>query len=264
MSLIITRTWVSFSNAKYSAAVSATRGVIILSIAGSSAKLIYKILLFNAPLSSNDFRKNAASLFWTPIAAKTTANSSPLPGTVAWRAIWAAKRLCGSPAPEKIGNFWPLTRVLRPSIDEIPVWIKSSGKSLRSGFIDSPFISRNFSPTGSGRPSIGLPRPSNTLPNNWSVTGISIVLPKNRVFVSETDSPVVPSKTWTTAVPPPISRTRPKRFAPAGVVISTSSSNAELVTPLITNNGPLISEILVYSKPEDLFCVDNSCYLLIW
>src|SRR5512136_2146247 len=61
------------------------------------------------------------------MAAKTTAKLSVEPGTFACRAIWSATLLCGRPAPEKIGSFWPRTRVLVPSIVEIPVWMKSAG-----------------------------------------------------------------------------------------------------------------------------------------
>jgi hypothetical protein len=62
-----------------------------------------------------------------PMAAKTTANFSPDLSTLAWRAIWAARRECGSPEPEKMGSFCPRTRVFRPSMAEMPVWMNSLG-----------------------------------------------------------------------------------------------------------------------------------------
>ncbi len=62
-----------------------------------------------------------------PMAAKTTANSSVEPGTLACRAIWSATSLWGRPELEKIGSFWPRTRVFVPSMVDIPVWMKSAG-----------------------------------------------------------------------------------------------------------------------------------------
>src|SRR3989304_986479 len=64
-----------------------------------------------------------------PIAAKTTANCSAPPRTLAWRAICAATSLCGSPAPEKSGSCWPRTRVFSPSMPEMPVCMNSCGRS---------------------------------------------------------------------------------------------------------------------------------------
>ena len=56
----------------------------------------------------------------------------------ACRAICAASSLCGRPEPEKIGSFWPRTSGLSPSIEETPVWMKSSGKSRLTGLIGAP------------------------------------------------------------------------------------------------------------------------------
>ena len=121
MSVRITRTCIPNSNAKYSATVNATRGVIILSIAGSSAVFKNRTLLFSAPDSSRLFLKYSASLYCTPIAANTTAKSSSVPTTDACLAICAASKLCDIPEPEKIGSFCPLTRVINPSITDTPV-----------------------------------------------------------------------------------------------------------------------------------------------
>ena len=41
--------------------------------------------------------------------------------TFACLTICTAKRSCGKPEPEKIGNFCPRINVARQSIDEIPV-----------------------------------------------------------------------------------------------------------------------------------------------
>ena len=103
--------------------------------------------------------------------------------------------LCDIPEPENIGSFCPLTSVSIPSITETPVWMKSFGYSLCSGFIGAPLISKNESATGSGKPSFALPKPSKTLPSTCSDTGISITFPTNFAFVPDTERPVVPSKT---------------------------------------------------------------------
>ncbi len=125
--------------------------------------------------------------------------------------------LCDMPEPENIGSFWPLTSVNIPSMTETPVWIKSLGYSRCSGFIGSPFMSKNLEAIGSGSPSIGLPSPSNTLPKTSSDTGISITFPMNLALVPETERPVVPSKTWTIALPLPTSSTFPNLLSPSVV-----------------------------------------------
>ena len=71
--------------------------------------------------------KNSASSKVIPMAPKTTANFSSPRRTLACLAIWAAMREWGRPEPEKMGSFCPRERVLSPSIDEMPVWIKSLG-----------------------------------------------------------------------------------------------------------------------------------------
>ncbi len=153
------------------------------------------------------------------------------------------------PEPEKIGSFCPLTRVIIPSITDMPVWIKSFGYSRCSGFIGSPLMSINLSAIGSGSPSFGLPSPSNTLPSTSFDTGISMTLPTNFALVPEMDSPVVPSKTCTIALPFPTSKTLPSLLSPSDVPISTSSSKAALSTSSTTTSGPLISAILLYWTP---------------
>src|SRR5215213_7774649 len=75
MSVSIASTCIPRSNARYSATVSATLGVMILSIAGSSAKLRNSTERLSAPDSSRLRLKYCASEYCTPIAAKTTAKS---------------------------------------------------------------------------------------------------------------------------------------------------------------------------------------------
>ena len=129
MSVRITSTCMSQSNARYSAVVRATRGIEIRSITGSSARLMNSTARSMAPVRRKSSMKKLASSKVMPIAANTTANGSSPCSVRAWRAICAASSEWGKPDPEKIGSFWPRTRVRLPSIAEMPVWMNSSGKS---------------------------------------------------------------------------------------------------------------------------------------
>ena len=61
------------------------------------------------------------------MAANTTTKGSLVPRTLACRAIWAASWAWGRPLAEKMGSFWPRTRVFSPSMAETPVWMNSWG-----------------------------------------------------------------------------------------------------------------------------------------
>ena len=65
--------------ARYSAAVSAHRGVAIRSMVGSSARFRKKTTRSSAPVSSKSCVKNEASCQVIPMAAKTTAKLLLLP-----------------------------------------------------------------------------------------------------------------------------------------------------------------------------------------
>ena len=122
ISVRITRMCMPFSKARYSAAVNATFGVIRRSTTGSFARFRYITTWSDTPLSSKVRRKNSATSYFTPIAAKTMANfSSLLLPKDACCTICAASWSWGRPFPEKIGSFCPRIRVVRPSIAEIPV-----------------------------------------------------------------------------------------------------------------------------------------------
>jgi hypothetical protein len=96
----------SHSKARYSAAVSAMRGVAMRSTAGSSARLRKSTERSIAAVWRSSVMKKSASSKVIPIAANTTANVAGSPaGDLAWRAICAASWLCGRPEPEKIGSF---------------------------------------------------------------------------------------------------------------------------------------------------------------
>ena len=117
----------SFSNARYSAAVSAILGVAIRSMAGSFARLTNSTVRSRAPVSRKLSTKKLDSSNVIPMAANTTAKFSSFPSTFAWRAICAASCAWGRPDAEKIGSFCPLTSVFSPSMADTPVWINSSG-----------------------------------------------------------------------------------------------------------------------------------------
>ena len=142
MSVRMTSTWRPRSNARCSATVSAARGVSSRSTAGSSATVEeeHGALERGAPRRSVP-RKKPASRWVTPIAAKTTTNSSAasLAGhaSPARRSARRARRP-GRPKPEKIGSFWPRTSVLRPSIAEIPVSMNSVGMVAGDGVDRQP------------------------------------------------------------------------------------------------------------------------------
>ena len=76
MSVRITRICMPFSNARYSATVRATFGVIRRSTTGSLARLINIATWSDTPLSSKVRRKKSATSYFTPMAAKTMANCS--------------------------------------------------------------------------------------------------------------------------------------------------------------------------------------------
>ena len=128
MSVMMTSTCMPFSKARYSAAVRAMRGVAMRSTAGSLARLVKSTVRSMAPVRRNSCTKKSDSSKVMPMAAKTTAKlPASSPSTRACRAIWAARAAWGRPEPEKMGSFWPRTRVFRPSMVEMPVWINSLG-----------------------------------------------------------------------------------------------------------------------------------------
>ena len=122
ISVRMTRMCICFSNARYSATVSATFGVIRRSTTGSFAMFKNITTWSRTPLSAKVERKYSATSYLTPMAANTMANSSSESSPrEAWRTICAASWSWGSPFPEKIGSFWPRIRVVRPSMAEMPV-----------------------------------------------------------------------------------------------------------------------------------------------
>jgi len=79
----------------------------------------------------------------------------------------------------------------------IMFWMKSAGIPRAYGLMAAPVMSRRFSGTISGPPSIGLPPPERIRPSISLPTGILMVSPVKRIPLS-LPIPVVVSKTWTT------------------------------------------------------------------
>ncbi len=76
ISVRMTRMCICFSNARYSATVSATFGVIRRSTTGSFAMFRKQTTWSRTPLSAKVERKYSATSYFTPMAANTMANSS--------------------------------------------------------------------------------------------------------------------------------------------------------------------------------------------
>src|SRR5712691_4378413 len=111
-----------------------------------------------------------------------------------------------------------------------------------------------------GPPSVGRPLPSNIRPSMSCETGSLTVSPVKRTVVAETSSPDVPSKIWTTATPPPTSRTCPLRSSPLGVLILASSPYPTPLTDSTKMSGPDIYRTVLYSRPASdtiLFRLDS-------
>src|SRR5947208_4808099 len=114
-----------------------------------------------------------------------------------------------------------------------------------------------------GPPSVGRPLPSKILPSMSWETGSLTVSPVKRMLVDAISSPLVPSKTWTTATPPPTSSTWPLRSSPLGVLIFASSPYPTPRTDSTKIRGPDISRTVLYSRPASetiLFRLDSRCF----
>ena len=124
MSVMMTRTCIPCSKARYSAAVSAQRGVRMRSMIGSFERFRNMTTFCSTPDSSKERRKYSATSFFAPMAAKTMQNlSSPSSLMRACRAICTASSLCFMPEPEKMGSFCPRISVMSVSMVEMPVLI---------------------------------------------------------------------------------------------------------------------------------------------
>mmetsp|Transcript_65896 Transcript_65896/g.190923 ORF Transcript_65896/g.190923 Transcript_65896/m.190923 type:complete len:204 (-) Transcript_65896:201-812(-) len=176
------------------------------SIVGSLARFMNKTTFSMDPFSSKSLRKKRAVSMLTPMAPKTMLKFSAewsrtsLPLTrEAWRHTCAAISLCGRPAAEKSGNFWPRTTEFIVSMALMPVWIISFGYTRDFGFNGAPLMSRNSSASTAGPLSMGLPEPLKARPIRSSEIGIFSVSPVNSMWQFLLSILLVPSNTWTMA-----------------------------------------------------------------
>src|SRR3989475_10263206 len=141
--------------------------------------------------------------------------------------------------------------------------MNSRGYSRANGLMGLPFTSRYSSGIILGPPSVGRPLPSKILPSMSCETGSLTVSPVKRMLVDAISSPLVPSKTWTSATPPPTSRTCPLRSSPLGVLILASSPYPTPRTDSTKIRGPDISRTVLYSRPARetiLFRLASWCF----
>ena len=148
-----------------------------------------------------------------------------------------------------MGSFCPRTSVLRPSMADTPVCMKSRGYSLAIGFMGTPLIFIRRVAKGFGLSSMGSPRPLNTRPIISRDTSSSRGRPANRTLVDAIDNPRVPPKAWIIAISSVTSSTLPIRVFPPGSVISTISSNPTPLTPSTITMGPEMCDRPIYSFP---------------
>ena len=163
--------------------------------------------------------KNRATSYLTPMAAKTMTNGSSEVRIFAWRTICAASRLCGRPLPEKIGSFCPRTSVFMPSMQEIPVWMKSRGYVRASGLMGTPLTSRRSELHGRGVPVDGLAQAVEDAAEH--VAGdphFQRACPVNSTADVSVERPVLVPKICTATAASEISMIRPARSAAGAVV----------------------------------------------
>ena len=113
----------------------------------------------------------------------------------AWLAISTASRSCGRPPPEKIGSFWPRTRLFIRSSVVTPVSMKSRGTGARHRIDRQAFDAMRSRAAIGGPPSITWPTPLNTRPRMPGETPKVSGSPKKRTTVPGSASPDVDSST---------------------------------------------------------------------
>src|SRR5512143_4351675 len=240
MSVRIASTCLPSTKARYSAAVSAKRGVSRRCVDESEARLRKSAVRGSAPLCSRLRRKYSALSHGTPIPAKTIAKSppAPLPRSRAWLAISTAIRSCGRPPPEKIGSFCPRTRLFMRSSVVIPVSMKSRGLARATGLSGSPSIGCRVCAATGGPPSITWPTPLNTRPRMPPDRPNDSGSPTKRTTVSESARPDVDSRTSIVASSSSSAAMRPSRARPSVPRTSTASPRPASTVRRRKRSGP--------------------------
>ncbi len=173
------------------------------------------------------------------MAANTTRNLDAAEGTVALFTICAVIWPAGSPEPEKMGSFCPLTRVFMMSMDEMPVWTNALGLDLFTGLRGSPCTGSSSSTYPiSPSPSMGFPLPFNILPNKLLPTGIFAMSFSSQTVVLPDLTPMVSSKTCMMQSPSSTSSICPESRCPSASM-ETSSPKPAPGTFSTKMRGPL-------------------------
>ncbi len=110
-----------------------------------------------------------------------------------------------------MGSFCPRISVFIPSMQEMPVWMKSLGYVRASGLMGTPLTSSRSELQESGYPSMGFPSPSKTRPSMSRETRRSMGLPVNSTAEVSVESPVFEPKICTATAASEISMMRPAR-----------------------------------------------------
>ncbi len=140
MSVITTSTSLPCSKARYSATVSPKRGASKRSMTGSLARLMKATKSPCEPLERLPVER--VLVMREPQRDEhdhELGRGSCLDGTrTCMREDAGGDLRDGSPAQEKIGSFWPLTRVFKPSMHDSPVSMNSCGRSRATGLSGKP------------------------------------------------------------------------------------------------------------------------------
>src|SRR5664279_5508379 len=238
MSVRMTSTCLPSSKARYSAALSAKRGVSRRCVLESLARLRKSAVRSRAPRCSSVRRKNSALSYGTPMPAKTMTKSSPPWRSRAWLAISTARRSCGRPPPENSGSFWPRTRLFIRSSVVMPVSMKSRGKARATGFIGNPSIGMRRCVATGGPPSMTWPTPLKTRPRMPGPRPKVSGSPRKRTTALSSESPLVDSSTSMVMNCSSIAAMRPSRGRPSAPRTSTASCRPTSSVRRRNSSGP--------------------------
>jgi hypothetical protein len=173
-----------------------------------------------------------------PQKTMTKGASRPAAGSRACAAMSTAIRSCGSPPPEKIGSFWPRTRLFIRSIAVNPVSMNARGVARAAGFSGRPSTRSRRSAATGGPPSITCPTPSNTRPSNPGPTPNSIGLPRKRTTVSASPRPALGSSISMVTSDSSSAAMRPRRALPSRSITSTASPSPTSSVRRTNSSGP--------------------------
>ena len=249
MSAMTTRTWRCVSKARCSAMVSATRGVTMRSMTGSSAVLS----------SSASSPRRGALLegvahgggVGVGDAHAGEHDGERFAAGVGLRRDLGRELEMGQPADREDGELLAAhQRGQRVDDRDSGDDRRRSGFRARSGSAGRRSHRRACRRRPAGRRRGAYPGRCTTRPSQASPTPMRIGWPEKRTAVPVVAMPAVPSSTWITARSRSRSRTTPWR-SPSARRISTSSSHPTSSTPATTSSGPSTRRMSVYSMGSD-------------